>query len=120
LLIKKWKNLGLYAGFRGERQCCAHLLVLLGYAAIIGLFLLLDKEFATNQLYRDSFGQIDNSKPAHCYRISHGYEVPGDQANERLYLEELLTDCGGDKARAATMANISVRSLYRKMVLGSL
>jgi len=37
---------------------------------------------ATNQLYRDSFGQIDNSKPAHCYRISHGYEVPCDQAGE--------------------------------------
>ncbi|MDT8427957.1 MAG: sigma 54-interacting transcriptional regulator [Pseudomonadales bacterium] len=37
---------------------------------------------ATNQHYRDSFGEIDQQQSPHCYRISHGYEVPCDQAGE--------------------------------------
>lgn len=37
---------------------------------------------ATNQHYRDSFGEIDHRQSPRCYRISHGYEVPCDQAGE--------------------------------------
>ncbi|MFV8816838.1 sigma-54 interaction domain-containing protein [Haliea sp. E17] len=34
---------------------------------------------------------------------------------ERDYLQRLLAHCGGDKAKAAEIAGISVRSLYRKL-----
>ena len=37
---------------------------------------------ASNQLYLESYGDIDNSKPAYCYQVSHHYEVPCDQAGE--------------------------------------
>ncbi len=37
---------------------------------------------AANQKYRDSFGEIDLSRPALCHRVSHGYDVPCDQAGE--------------------------------------
>ncbi len=35
--------------------------------------------------------------------------------NEKRYLQSLLRRCAGDKARAAAIAGISVRSLYRKL-----
>lgn len=37
---------------------------------------------ATNQQYRDSFGELDPSRTSHCYRVSHGYDVPCDRAGE--------------------------------------
>ena len=38
---------------------------------------------ATNDLYREKFGVIDGSAgPAHCYRVSHNYDRPCDQAGE--------------------------------------
>ena len=37
---------------------------------------------ATNNHYREIFGTIPASESAHCYQISHGYEVPCDQAGE--------------------------------------
>ena len=38
---------------------------------------------ATNDLYREAFGQIDTSQgPAHCYRVSHNFDRPCDQAGE--------------------------------------
>jgi transcriptional regulator with PAS, ATPase and Fis domain len=37
---------------------------------------------ATNHYYRDSFGEIDYQQAPRCYRVSHGYEVPCDQAGE--------------------------------------
>lgn len=38
---------------------------------------------ATNDLYRDKFGLIDTSRgPAHCYKVSHNYDIPCDQAGE--------------------------------------
>lgn len=37
---------------------------------------------ACNQFYLDSFGDIDTSEPAYCYRVSHHYDVPCDQAGE--------------------------------------
>ena len=37
---------------------------------------------ASNQRYQDSFGEIENAKPAYCYKVSHGYQVPCDQAGE--------------------------------------
>jgi transcriptional regulator with PAS, ATPase and Fis domain len=37
---------------------------------------------ATNRHYRDCFGIIDYSQAPRCYRVSHGYEVPCDQAGE--------------------------------------
>ncbi len=36
---------------------------------------------ATNDLYRDTFGQIEEPN-ARCYEVSHGYKVPCDQAGE--------------------------------------
>ncbi|MBT3531687.1 MAG: sigma 54-interacting transcriptional regulator [Gammaproteobacteria bacterium] len=37
---------------------------------------------ATNNRYREAFGEIDFSQTNHCYVISHGYKVPCDQAGE--------------------------------------
>jgi len=37
---------------------------------------------ATNNHYREIFGAIPPSDTAHCYQISHGYDVPCDQAGE--------------------------------------
>ena len=37
---------------------------------------------ATNNHYREIFGTISASETAHCYQVSHGYEVPCDQAGE--------------------------------------
>ena len=38
---------------------------------------------ATNDLYREKFGLIDTSGgPAHCYKVSHNYDIPCDQAGE--------------------------------------
>ena len=38
---------------------------------------------ATNDLYKDKFGLIDSAdEPARCYKISHGYSRPCDQAGE--------------------------------------
>mgnify|MGYP005811262329 FL=1 len=37
---------------------------------------------ATNTHYRDSFGEIDYRHAPRCYRVSHGYDVPCDQAGE--------------------------------------
>lgn len=37
---------------------------------------------ATNHHYRDSFGDIDYKQSPRCYRVSHGYDVPCDQAGE--------------------------------------
>ncbi|MAT91131.1 MAG: Fis family transcriptional regulator [Halioglobus sp.] len=42
---------------------------------------------ATNDLYRERFGLIDVSTgPARCYRVSHGYDRPCDQAGEECPL----------------------------------
>ncbi len=37
---------------------------------------------AFNQNYEQAFGAIDLSRRNHCFEISHGYEVPCDQAGE--------------------------------------
>ena len=38
---------------------------------------------ATNDLYREKFGEIDSDRgPARCYRVSHDYDRPCDQAGE--------------------------------------
>jgi DNA-binding NtrC family response regulator len=38
---------------------------------------------ATNDLYREKFGLIDAGEgPAHCYKVSHNYDIPCDQAGE--------------------------------------
>jgi transcriptional regulator with PAS, ATPase and Fis domain len=47
---------------------------------------------ATNQLYLENFGEIDQSKAAYCYKVSHNYDVPCDQAGE---------DCPLSTARAS-------------------
>ena len=42
---------------------------------------------ATNDLYRDKFGLIDDrGENALCYRVSHGYDKPCDQAGEECPL----------------------------------
>ncbi|MEX1664092.1 sigma-54 interaction domain-containing protein [Zhongshania arctica] len=37
---------------------------------------------ASNELYQTTFGEIDVDKGARCYQVSHGYQVPCDQAGE--------------------------------------
>lgn len=37
---------------------------------------------ATNDAYEASFGSLNRDSPAFCYRVSHGYDVPCDQAGE--------------------------------------
>ncbi|TQV85146.1 sigma-54-dependent Fis family transcriptional regulator [Exilibacterium tricleocarpae] len=41
---------------------------------------------ATNERYRQSFGSIATDAPAYCYRVSHGYDSPCDQAGEECPL----------------------------------
>lgn len=37
---------------------------------------------ASNQIYRDSFGEIDFESKPNCFAVSHGYDRPCDQAGE--------------------------------------
>jgi len=37
---------------------------------------------ATNARYQETFGDIDFSKTNRCFQVSHGYQVPCDQAGE--------------------------------------
>lgn len=37
---------------------------------------------ATNQLYLESFGEIDRQNKAYCHKVSHNFDVPCDQAGE--------------------------------------
>jgi transcriptional regulator with PAS, ATPase and Fis domain len=37
---------------------------------------------ATNQLYLENFGEIEQERSAYCYKVSHNYDVPCDQAGE--------------------------------------
>ena len=52
---------------------------------------------ATNRHYRESFGAIDDQETPRCYRVSHGYDVPCDQAGESCPLEAALRS--GNKER---------------------
>ncbi|MBQ0796484.1 sigma 54-interacting transcriptional regulator [Zhongshania sp.] len=52
---------------------------------------------ATNELYRSTFGEIDVDKEARCYQVSHGYQVPCDQAGESCPL--LACKSSGSKER---------------------
>lgn len=52
---------------------------------------------ATNELYRSTFGEIDVDKDARCYQVSHGYQVPCDQAGESCPL--LACKSSGEKER---------------------
>ncbi|WP_216824982.1 sigma-54 interaction domain-containing protein [Agarilytica rhodophyticola] len=47
---------------------------------------------ATNNLYRDAFGEIELNHKPRCFEVSHGYKVPCDQAGE---------DCPLSAARAS-------------------
>lgn len=46
---------------------------------------------AANQRYLDSFGEIPQHGEARCYRISHGYDRPCDQAGELCPLQQAMT-----------------------------
>ncbi|MGI1677866.1 MAG: sigma-54 dependent transcriptional regulator [Cellvibrionaceae bacterium] len=37
---------------------------------------------STNSLYQDQFGDLDLNSSPNCYQVSHGFEVPCDQAGE--------------------------------------
>jgi transcriptional regulator with PAS, ATPase and Fis domain len=37
---------------------------------------------ATNKLYQNTFGEIDLTQTNRCFQVSHGYQVPCDQAGE--------------------------------------
>jgi transcriptional regulator with PAS, ATPase and Fis domain len=37
---------------------------------------------ATNHHYRGSFGEVEYAQAPRCYQVSHGYDVPCDQAGE--------------------------------------
>ena len=52
---------------------------------------------ATNTHYRDSFGEIDYRQAPRCYRVSHGYDVPCDQAGESCPLSDVRAS--GSKER---------------------
>ena len=52
---------------------------------------------ATNQFYQDSFGEVDSSKPAYCHKVSHGFDVPCDQAGEDCPLSSAMAS--GQKER---------------------
>lgn len=45
---------------------------------------------ACNDLYREAFGEIDDSRPAHCYAVSHGFNVPCNRAGEDCPLEAAM------------------------------
>ncbi|MGA0805306.1 MAG: sigma-54 interaction domain-containing protein [Pseudohongiellaceae bacterium] len=50
-----------------------------------------------NQRYLDSFGSIPAEEPARCYRVSHGYDVPCDQAGEQCPLQQAMAS--GERER---------------------
>ncbi len=52
---------------------------------------------AANQRYLDNFGAIPGDQGARCYRVSHGYEVPCDQAGEQCPLTRALAS--GERER---------------------
>lgn len=52
---------------------------------------------ATNQHYRDNFGEIDYQQSPRCFHVSHGYDVPCDQAGESCPL--LAAQISGSKER---------------------
>ena len=45
---------------------------------------------ATNQLYLDNFGKISDQGKALCHKVSHGFDVPCDQAGENCPLSAAL------------------------------
>ena len=72
---------------------------------------------------------IDQHVMHRCLEIDRGSDSMGPvngepenfvdlQSQEQRYLQRLLNYCDGDKERAATIAGISVRSLYRKLQHG--
>jgi transcriptional regulator with PAS, ATPase and Fis domain len=63
---------------------------------------------------------IDGKVIRSCLAIDQRPAPPEDRltdlkTNEMLYLDRVLTACGGDKEKAAAVAGISVRSLYRRL-----
>jgi len=52
---------------------------------------------ATNQLYQKAFGRLDHDRVNHCFSVSHGYDVPCDQAGEDCPLGAALAS--GHKER---------------------
>lgn len=52
---------------------------------------------ATNQHYRDSFGDIDYRQAPRCFRVSHGYDVPCDQAGESCPLSAARASGGKER-----------------------
>jgi len=53
---------------------------------------------ATNDLYRDAFGLIDGDRgPAHCYRVSHNFDRPCDQAGEDCPLSAAMRSGGRER-----------------------
>ncbi len=45
----------------------------------------------TNKKYSDAFGRIDLSETHHCYKVSHGYDLPCDQSGESCPLAAAKT-----------------------------
>ncbi|MGH1471274.1 MAG: sigma-54 interaction domain-containing protein [Cellvibrionaceae bacterium] len=42
---------------------------------------------STNRRYQEQFGEIEKNKSQYCYQVSHGYNVPCDQAGESCPLQ---------------------------------
>jgi DNA-binding NtrC family response regulator len=57
-------------------------------------------------------GQILSPQPADDEKPVQQRDL---KSLEKDYLRQLLNECDGDKVRAAEMAGISVRTLYRKI-----
>ncbi|MEH6610028.1 MAG: sigma 54-interacting transcriptional regulator [Halioglobus sp.] len=63
---------------------------------------------------------IDKRVIAECLEITHHRAAQSDgdmslKAAERRHLQDLMQRCHGDKSSAASLAGISLRSLYRKL-----
>src|SRR5690606_25672013 len=58
---------------------------------------------ATNRRYTEQFGAIDPRARQHCFEVSHGYQVPCDQAGETCPLAAALAS--GHKERVLHIHN---------------
>src|SRR5690606_36794813 len=58
---------------------------------------------ATNSQYKEQFGDIDLNERRHCFEVSHGYQVPCDQAGEDCPLSAALAS--GHKERVLHIHN---------------
>jgi DNA-binding NtrC family response regulator len=52
---------------------------------------------ATNDLYREKFGELDAAERPRCYAVSHGYDRPCDEAGETCPLAAAMASGGRER-----------------------